>query len=145
MVVVTNGKAKSSESTTSSRSEPMLCWTPPMSASLILAHALCGLVAFVMADAARGFTTKESALAFYGVYHREPINQLIHFVGVPGIIFSLFVFQFHVGPTFFLVPFHKLTIRGLPAIPPHAVNWATLYAIFYLIFYLSIDQWGAIL
>jgi 2-hydroxy fatty acid dioxygenase len=137
MVSVSKGKSRSDN-------VPVLCWTPPISASLIVAHALCGAIAVIMVQAARGFSTRETALAFYGVYHREPMNQVIHFFGVPGIILSLLVFEFHVGPLFFLVPFHKLVMR-LPFIPPHSINWATLYALFYLAFYYSVDRWGAVL
>jgi uncharacterized membrane protein YGL010W len=124
--------------------ENPLCWSPPVSASLLLAHAACAVVGYVMVKAALQFNDKESALAFYGVYHREPINQVIHFVGVPGIIFSLFAFQFHVGPLFYLVPLGEVTVKA-PGIPAHSVNWATLYAAFYAAFYFSVDRWGAAL
>ncbi|PNW75025.1 hypothetical protein CHLRE_12g499650v5 [Chlamydomonas reinhardtii] len=37
-------------------------------------------------------------LAFYGAYHNHPINQLIHFVFVPAILWSIFVWLSYIGP-----------------------------------------------
>ncbi|GLC44102.1 hypothetical protein PLESTB_000929100 [Pleodorina starrii] len=37
-------------------------------------------------------------LAFYGSYHNHPLNQLIHFVCVPAILWSLFVWLAAAGP-----------------------------------------------
>lgn len=129
--------------TVSKKSPPTsaLCWKPPMTTGLLVAHGVCTAIAAIMVQAARKFQTKESALAFYGVYHREPVNQAIHFLGVPGIIFSLFVFQFHVGP---LLP-TPAPVLDLPFVPAHTPNWATLYALFYVVFYYSIDPVGAAL
>lgn len=33
----------------------------------------------------------EDHMAFYEAYHRNPINKLTHFVGIPAIVFSLLV------------------------------------------------------
>jgi uncharacterized membrane protein YGL010W len=35
--------------------------------------------------------TLEQQMAFYAAYHRNPWNRLTHFIGVPVIIFSIFV------------------------------------------------------
>ena len=37
-------------------------------------------------------------LAFYGTYHHHPINQLIHFVFVPTILWSILVFLHQLHP-----------------------------------------------
>jgi uncharacterized membrane protein YGL010W len=33
----------------------------------------------------------EEQMAFYEAYHRNPVNKLTHFVGIPAIVFSLLV------------------------------------------------------
>ena len=59
---------------------------------LILAHVISCSLIFIIVRAALNFADVSEALAFYGVYHREPWNQFIHFFGVPGIIWSFLVF-----------------------------------------------------
>jgi uncharacterized membrane protein YGL010W len=38
-------------------------------------------------------------LVFYGSYHAKQVNQLIHFIFVPAIIFSVLVWLAYIGPT----------------------------------------------
>jgi hypothetical protein len=59
-------------------------------------------------------------LSRYGVFHREPLNQLIHFFGVPLLVQTLFIFMGH-------LPLARLQIKGLPGMPPPYVTWATVY------------------
>jgi 2-hydroxy fatty acid dioxygenase len=97
------------------------------------------------------FDGPEPALAFYGVYHRNPWNQAIHFVGVPMILWSLLVLAAHVP----LLTMGNSTKQssllvdslggwwwGLPQYPP---TWATLIVLLYVAFYLRIDVVGALL
>jgi 2-hydroxy fatty acid dioxygenase len=83
-----------------------------------------------------------SALAFYGVYHRTPYNQLIHFFGVPLIVWTMLIFGAH-------LPFRNSLILDVPEISPwlflprHRVTWATLWVSLYTWFYLSMDVTGA--
>ena len=107
--------------------------------SLALAHitsiSFCGVVL----RAALQFKDITDALAFYGVYHREPLNQLIHFFGVPAIIWSALVFLAH-------VPLFPTIQISMPGAPQHCVTYATITALGYVVFYLKIDpQCGGIL
>mmetsp|Transcript_10786 Transcript_10786/g.25890 ORF Transcript_10786/g.25890 Transcript_10786/m.25890 type:complete len:475 (-) Transcript_10786:1680-3104(-) len=83
----------------------------------------------------------DSALAFYGVYHRHPFNQLIHFVGVPIIVWTVTIIGAHIV----VVPpplESSVTISGI-FIPKHYLNMGTFVVGVYLAFYCSIDLWGA--
>ena len=82
--------------------------------------------------AALEFKDITDALAFYGVYHREPLNQLIHFFGVPLFIWSVFIILAH-------VPLFPMVQISLPGAPQHCVTFATITAMGYIIFYLKID------
>jgi uncharacterized membrane protein YGL010W len=120
----------------------------PLEISLMAAHLFivnlfytCAKTAFV------DFQNAESALAFYGVYHREPLNQVIHFFGVPLILWTLLVFTAHmVLPP---IPSKRapppVIIPRLPGIPAHYMTWATLWVLLYVAFYLKIDYIGALL
>ena len=111
---------------------------PPLTPGLALSHLINVAISTVIIQAARGFQDATTAMAFYGVYHRTPINQLIHFFGVPLIIWSMAVFQAHVPLT------SSVVLQGW-GIPPHYPTWATLLIPFYIFYYLSIDVLGAIL
>lgn len=81
------------------------------------------------------------ALSFYGVYHRDPINQLIHFIGVPAIIWSLFGFL-----TFMSIPHpFSFSISYLPFIPKHEANSATILLAIYTTFNIKIDPFAGTL
>jgi 2-hydroxy fatty acid dioxygenase len=89
------------------------------------------------------FKDAAKSLAFYGVYHREPWNQFIHFFGVPLIIWTMMIFAAH-------LPFSSQSSRswivdGLPGIRRHRVTWATAWVVLYTAFYLSIDVPGALM
>ena len=100
--------------------------------SLPLAHIISISFCVVVLRAALEFKDITDALAFYGVYHREPLNQLIHFFGVPAIIWSAFVFLAH-------VPLLPMVQISMPGAPQHCVTYATITAVGYIIFYLKID------
>jgi hypothetical protein len=68
--------------------------SPPnqISVNLVAAHVISIGTMVMIVKEALGFADVTEALAFYGVYHREPWNQLIHFFGVPGILYSAIIF-----------------------------------------------------
>jgi uncharacterized membrane protein YGL010W len=92
----------------------------------IVVHAASAAILFACMKSAFGFQTKESAMAFYGVYHQSPGNQLVHFIGVPCIVWTLLIVQ------------STLTLYK-------NVTWALVMTIFYFVFYLSMDRLGALL
>lgn len=110
-----------------------------VSLSLVAAHiAAVSVTSFIL----RGFLSFASitdALGFYGVYHRDPINQIIHFFGVPCIIWSLIVFLCHLSLPLLHVKIH------IPFIAPHDVSYATLVTAMYIGFYLYLDHFGGVL
>lgn len=108
--------------------------------SFLLAEVVAASLTVVMVLAAKKFRNIEDALGFYGVYHREPMNQLIHFFGVPGIIWSAMIFYAHLA-----LPIIGAYSIAMPGAPSHPISWATVAFLFYLIFYINIDPFGGIL
>jgi len=102
-------------------------------------HLLWFLVTILVFRAAQSFHDKESAMAFYGVYHREPLNQIIHFFGVPIIISTAFIYGSHLPLT------HAVVLDAMPWIPSHYLSWASIWFAFYVGFYASVDAIGAVL
>jgi 2-hydroxy fatty acid dioxygenase len=100
-----------------------------------------------------------SSLAFYGVYHRTPYNQLIHLIGVPFIIWTMMLYGAYLPFTFTTIasPSHESKMRSLslqPYIPKmllfpqqdqHRITWAALWVVLYAGFYCYIDFIGACL
>jgi len=140
--------ANSSSSSTSKRKY--------MSFSFLLAHSFSFAISYVIIRSFWEFENASRALAFYGVYHRYGWNQVIHFFGVPGIIWSLLVFLVHVP-----LPVVGTTTTTITATAtttttktkndhryrssPLNMNYAGFLAICYNLFYLSIDPLGAVL
>ena len=108
----------------------------------LAAHAISIFLLITIAKAALGFKDITEALAFYGVYHRNKWNQLLHFFGVPGIIWSLLIFFAHLRiPT----PKQMRAEISIPGIPTHSLSYATVLSLGYLLFYLKIDAFGGTL
>lgn len=86
-------------------------------------------------------------LTFYGSYHNNPINQLIHFVFVPGIMFSILVWlaRYQFGNLGSLIsPFGVTIPTALQGVP---VSASALMLAVYSLFYLGLDffaglSWG---
>lgn len=114
--------------------------TTNSSAGFLAAQIATAFVVGVIVKAAIGFEDASSALAFYGVYHREPWNQVIHFIGVPLIIWTILVMLSHLP-----LPFLANIRIKIPLAEKHALTWATLVTLGYTIFYLTIDTIGGIL
>jgi uncharacterized membrane protein YGL010W len=108
-------------------------------ASLLGAHIFAAAGLTVVVQAAAGFQDAKDALAFYGVYHREPRNQLVHFFGVPGILWSIMIMFVHLPIPYFGPKFQK----RLPA--DYQLTYGLVLALFYLVFYLRIDPLGGAL
>ncbi|KAL7576104.1 hypothetical protein ACA910_000883 [Epithemia clementina (nom. ined.)] len=105
----------------------------------LAAHFVSFLLLAICVKSCFGFGANvETALAFYGTYHRDPFNQLIHFVGVPVILWTLLV------ATASLVLPGSLILK-IPGIAPHYFSMATLWALLYATFYPCVDLVGAIL
>jgi uncharacterized membrane protein YGL010W len=110
----------------------------PTTPGLIVAHALSLIVSYIIIDAALKFENAGDALAFYGVYHREPWNQFIHFFGVPGILWSLLIFFVHLKVPILGDAFQKI-------FPDLELTYGLIMTLFYGIFYLQLDAMGGIL
>lgn len=93
-------------------------------------------------------------LAFYGSYHTHPINQAIHFVCVPAILWSICVWLANLGPL--PLPPH-LTAPALIAIRSHLPTWvppiwaaaiqpnaAFLVFAIYSVFYLLLEPFAGL-
>lgn len=82
-------------------------------------------------------TELSSALAFYASYHQDPINQVIHFMFVPTLLFSFILYFAH-------FPMFGLSI-ALPcgtADEPHLLTYATLIPCVYAAYYCYLDPFS---
>lgn len=108
------------------------------SKSLLLAHAGALTVLAIMINGALNFQDITDALAFYGVYHRDPINQAIHFFSVPCMVWSTLLFTAH-------LKIHPTVIVKIPFAPSHSLTYATVITIGYILFYTYLDTFGGLL
>jgi len=108
-------------------------------ASTLFAHGVPMFIHFVVIRAFLSFPSIDDALGFYGVYHRDPSNQLIHFFGVPLIIWSLLVGFSHVD-----LPLISISIN-IPGVAKHNATYATLLSGIYVLFYTYLDTFGGLL
>ena len=76
----------------SQRARVGLCWL-----------AIPGLMACVGTKLLRTYDTVDE-LTFYASYHSHPMNQLVHIVCVPLLLFTVFVFAAYVPPPLKAVP-----------------------------------------
>jgi len=112
--------------------------------TFLLANIFCFMISTIIVKSFWEFEDAPSALAFYGVYHRYGWNQVIHFFGVPGIIWSLLVFFVHVPlPWIGSVSVSGSGSTKTTTISP--INYAAFLVVCYNLFYLSIDRFGAVL
>jgi uncharacterized membrane protein YGL010W len=134
-----------------SKAGPTSDATTMPSVGLLVAHLLCAVISFIIIHGFWEFENVSAALAFYGVYHRYGWNQVIHFVGVPGILWTLFIFMVHI-PVPIISAALPFAARGnmkksnqTTASPPPPLNYALFMAIAYGLFYLRIDPIGGTL
>lgn len=120
--------------------------TNNVSFGFVAAHVFFAVITLLIASAAYGFCQNEDddgmleTMAFYGVYHSDPMNQIIHFIFVPCIFWSLFMITSHLP----LLPAGCFVVPALPGIPSHRFTWATLNVAIYVTFYTYIDWVGSL-
>jgi uncharacterized membrane protein YGL010W len=78
-----------------------------------------------------------SALAFYAAYHQDPINQAIHFVFVPTLLYSFMVYFAHFPALGF-----SIALPGGTAEEPHLLTYATLIPCVYAAYYCYLDPFS---
>jgi len=126
----------------------MITTTTKKTPSLIVAHIVGLALLTLILQGFLSFSTITDALGFYGVYHRDPTNQLIHFFGVPFIIWSMIVFLAHLNVPRLPLPLPlPLTLNKLrlPGTKPHRITYASIVVVIYIGFYLYLDSFGGIL
>jgi uncharacterized membrane protein YGL010W len=135
----------------------------PASPSLIAAHTFGLAILALILQGFLSFNSITDALAFYGVYHRDPMNQIIHFFGVPIIIWSMLVFLAHLNvplltrmSSSFSSLANNTNIKNkhrlkqplmihLPGTDPHRLTYAAIVSLIYIAFYLYLDPFGGAL
>ena len=96
---------------------------------MIGASDVCAVALFVVVgNAMRQGTDFEKELAFYGSYHQDPVNQLIHFIFIPMIWWSICVWMCY-RPVFGV----DLQVGG------HKITWGTGMFAIYAMYYTSLD------
>lgn len=110
---------------------------PPV--SLVFAWAFSTAMTGAVLAAALSQPSAENGMAFYGSYHQNGWNQLIHFFGVPAILYSAIVFGCHLT-----IPAVKLP-GVLFLLPKHDFSMGTFWTLFYVTYYLTIDPIGGTL
>lgn len=82
-----------------------------------------------------GLFDLETHFAFYGAYHSNPANILIHTLFVWPIFFTSLVLFYFIPSPFSLSP-QFLPIVGVP----FSLNFGFLFALLYAAFYVSLDR-----
>ena len=98
----------------SQRARVGLCWV-----------AIPGLMACVATKLSRTYDTVDE-LTFYASYHSHPMNQLVHIVCVPLLLFTVFVFAAYVSPPIKAMPRLSWPLLGAGAWSLHHVRAAPL-------------------
>ena len=98
----------------SQRARVGLCWV-----------AIPGLMACVATKLLRTYDTVDE-LTFYASYHSHPMNQLVHIVCVPLLLFTVFVFAAYVPPPIKSIPQLSWPLLGAGAWSLHHVRAAPL-------------------
>ncbi|KAL6075973.1 Endoplasmic reticulum membrane protein [Balamuthia mandrillaris] len=82
----------------------------------------------------------EKEIGFYAQYHNNPINQWIHIIGVPIIMFTVLVWLQS------LPPFMAVDIsQGMLAYGPWHVNAALGVSLAYLLFFIYLEPFASVL
>ena len=98
----------------SQRARVGLCWV-----------AIPGLMACVGTKLLRTYDTVDE-LTFYASYHSHPMNQLVHIVCVPLLLFTVFVFAAYVPPPLKAMPQLTWPLLGAGAWSLHHLRAAPL-------------------
>ncbi|RWR93314.1 hypothetical protein CKAN_02255900 [Cinnamomum micranthum f. kanehirae] len=83
-----------------------------------------------------GLFDLETHFAFYGAYHSNPTNILIHTFFVWPIFFTSLVLFYFTPSLFSLTPPQLLPIIGVP----FTLNFGFFFALLYAAFYVSLDR-----
>lgn len=102
------------------------------SAIVFVRHAAHLGFLFVIARSMHEYAVRPlvDSLGFYGAYHQDPVNQAIHFVFVPTLLWSFLIYFSH-----YSLPI-EFSIAG------HPITYASVISAAYVAFYLSIDPFG---
>ena len=98
----------------SQRARVGLCWV-----------AIPGLIACVATKLLRTYNTVDE-LTFYASYHSHPMNQLVHIVCVPLLLFTVLIFAAYVPPPIKSIPQLTWPLLGACAWSLHHVRAAPL-------------------
>lgn len=100
--------------TVSQRARVCLCWV-----------AIPGLIGCVATKLLRTYDTVDE-LTFYASYHSHPMNQLVHIVCVPLLLFTVLIFAAYVPPPIKAIPQLTWPLLGACAWSLHHVRAAPL-------------------
>jgi uncharacterized membrane protein YGL010W len=109
-----------------------------------VAQIVYGIVWICIVTASLGYMRDgeiSRALAFYGVYHRDPRNQWIHFFGVPTLLWTGITFACML-PLPILGQRTTQILSILPYMNKHNITWGTITTVWYIVFYLYMDPFG---
>lgn len=110
-----------------------------ISASYVAANVVAATFFYLIVETAISVKNKEELLAAYGTFHQDAINQIIHFFGVPVIIWSALIFLAHVDFPFLS---KSISIPSIPLLPKHPFTWGTIVAAFYVVFNCKLDTFA---
>lgn len=119
--------------------------------TFVVAHGVAMSIVYIIVKGFLSYTTILDALAFYGVYHRDPMNQLIHFFGVPCIIWSMLIFLAHLNLNINLMGMDNEMDMDvdmgidIPFAKKHRFNYSSVVILVYVTFYLYLDLLGGLL
>ena len=95
-------------------------------------HGIISLLFAVVISAMVSTQSLDKELSFYGVYHSNPMNQLVHLVFVPLIWWSSCVALCY-------VPVLPLSVLGVKNLCGHSISYGTLLLLCYSAFYVWLD------
>ena len=108
---------------------------------IILTHGFAIFMLYAIIRGILSFSTLRHEMAFYGTFHRDPFNQVIHILDYPLIVSSLFIIFAHLS----IPSIPSGTNIHMPFIKNHQFNYATIATSLYLVFYLYLDFFGGVL
>jgi hypothetical protein len=100
-----------------------------------------------------GVLDLKGQLGFYGSYHNNKWNKLIHIVFVPTIVWTALVFLAALGPVLqhqqqldSLLPFFTPLSRSLPtALQPYfSFNYGLPFVLFYSTYYILLEPFAGV-
>ncbi len=108
--------------------------------SLAVAHCFAITIILIVTRGFLSITSITEEFAHYRVFHRSPINIIIHFIGSPAVLWSFLLFFAHLK-----IPYLDNIIVHIPFTETHQFNYSSLTILIYALFYLYLDAFGGIL